>query len=78
MLQTDGDKKIELKPGLYMEHDEDVRMIFLHVLGGGGWGGGWHAVRSRPTKWHAFGGFVLQVGAVVVGFDRYFNYYKVQ
>ncbi|CAL5016202.1 unnamed protein product [Urochloa decumbens] len=38
---TDGDKKIELKPGYYMEHDKDV-------------------------------------GAVVVGFDRYFNYYKVQ
>ncbi|KAF7017103.1 hypothetical protein CFC21_030593 [Triticum aestivum] len=38
---TDGDKKIELKPGFYMEHDKDV-------------------------------------GAVVVGFDRYFNYYKVQ
>lgn len=37
---TDGDKKIELKPGFYMEHDEDVR-------------------------------------AVVVEFDRYFNYYKV-
>ncbi|XP_030472254.2 phosphoglycolate phosphatase 1A, chloroplastic-like [Syzygium oleosum] len=37
----DGGKKIELKPGYYMEHDEDV-------------------------------------GAVVVGFDRYFNYYKVQ
>ncbi|KAF7847280.1 hypothetical protein BT93_L3126 [Corymbia citriodora subsp. variegata] len=37
----DGGKKIELKPGFYMEHDEDV-------------------------------------GAVVVGFDRYFNYYKVQ
>ncbi|KAL6903592.1 hypothetical protein ACP4OV_004405 [Aristida adscensionis] len=37
---TDGDKKIELKPGFYMEHDKDV-------------------------------------GAVVVGFDRYFNYYKV-
>jgi phosphoglycolate phosphatase len=73
VLQTDGDKKIELKPGLYMEHDEDVRMILLHVLGV------WHAVRSRPTKLHAFGGgFVLQVGAVVVGFDRYFNYYKVQ
>ncbi|ERN20116.1 hypothetical protein AMTR_s00066p00057600 [Amborella trichopoda] len=37
----DGNKKIELKPGFYMEHDENV-------------------------------------GAVVVGFDRYFNYYKVQ
>uniref|UniRef100_A0A9I9CXX8 phosphoglycolate phosphatase n=1 Tax=Cucumis melo TaxID=3656 RepID=A0A9I9CXX8_CUCME len=37
----DGGKKIELKPGFLMEHDEDV-------------------------------------GAVVVGFDRYFNYYKVQ
>ncbi|KAL2941472.1 Phosphoglycolate phosphatase 1B chloroplastic [Bienertia sinuspersici] len=37
----DGDKKIELKPGFLMEHDESV-------------------------------------GAVVVGFDRYFNYYKVQ
>nr|GEW26128.1 phosphoglycolate phosphatase 1B, chloroplastic-like [Tanacetum cinerariifolium] len=37
----DGGKKIELKPGFYMEHDENV-------------------------------------GAVVVGFDRYFNYYKVQ
>ncbi|MFS7936494.1 putative phosphoglycolate phosphatase [Helianthus anomalus] len=40
-LQEDGGKKIELKPGFYMEHDKDV-------------------------------------GAVVVGFDRYFNYYKVQ
>ncbi|KAJ3675409.1 hypothetical protein LUZ60_004451 [Juncus effusus] len=38
---TDGDKKIELKPGFLMEHDHDV-------------------------------------GAVVVGFDRYFNYYKIQ
>ncbi|KAK3020500.1 hypothetical protein RJ639_045442 [Escallonia herrerae] len=37
----DGGKKIELKPGFLMEHDENV-------------------------------------GAVVVGFDRYFNYYKVQ
>lgn len=37
----DGQKKIELKPGYLMEHDENV-------------------------------------GAVVVGFDRYFNYYKVQ
>ncbi|CAI0376573.1 unnamed protein product [Linum tenue] len=37
----DGDKKIELKPGYFLEHDKDV-------------------------------------GAVVVGFDRYFNYYKVQ
>uniref|UniRef100_A0A7C9CCG6 phosphoglycolate phosphatase n=1 Tax=Opuntia streptacantha TaxID=393608 RepID=A0A7C9CCG6_OPUST len=37
----DGQKKIELKPGFLMEHDESV-------------------------------------GAVVVGFDRYFNYYKVQ
>ncbi|KAL2330143.1 hypothetical protein Fmac_017724 [Flemingia macrophylla] len=37
----DGGKKIELKPGFFMEHDENV-------------------------------------GAVVVGFDRYFNYYKIQ
>ncbi|KAK9082749.1 hypothetical protein Scep_029220 [Stephania cephalantha] len=37
----DGGKKIELKPGFLMEHDESV-------------------------------------GAVVVGFDRYFNYYKIQ
>ncbi|KZV29443.1 hypothetical protein F511_28399 [Dorcoceras hygrometricum] len=37
----DGGKKIELKPGFLMEHDENV-------------------------------------GAVVVGFDRYFNYYKIQ
>ncbi|KAI3988122.1 hypothetical protein MKX01_011911 [Papaver californicum] len=37
----DGGKKIELKPGFLMEHDESV-------------------------------------GAVVVGFDRNFNYYKVQ
>ncbi|CAA3021075.1 phosphoglycolate phosphatase 1B, chloroplastic-like [Olea europaea subsp. europaea] len=36
-----GEKKIELKPGYMMEHDENV-------------------------------------GAVVVGFDQYFNYYKVQ
>ncbi|XP_048325151.2 phosphoglycolate phosphatase 1A, chloroplastic isoform X2 [Ziziphus jujuba] len=39
--KEDGEKKIELKPGFRMEHDENV-------------------------------------GAVVVGFDRYFNYYKVQ
>jgi len=37
----DGDKKIELKPGFFLDHDKDV-------------------------------------GAVVVGFDRYFNYYKIQ
>lgn len=37
----DGGKKIELKPGYLMEHDENV-------------------------------------GAVVVGFDRNFNYYKIQ
>ena len=24
IVQTDGDKKIELKPGFYMEHDKDV------------------------------------------------------
>ncbi|CAI9773899.1 unnamed protein product [Fraxinus pennsylvanica] len=37
----DSEKKIELKPGYMMEHDENV-------------------------------------GAVVVGFDRYFDYYKIQ
>lgn len=37
----DGNKRIELKPGFLMEHDENV-------------------------------------GAVVVGFDRYVNYYKIQ
>eukprot|EP01018_Ginkgo_biloba_P032696 Gb_28313 [translate_table: standard] len=37
----DGDKKIQLKPGFLMEHDENV-------------------------------------GAVVVGFDRFINYYKIQ
>jgi len=37
----DGDKKIDLSPGNYMEHDKDV-------------------------------------GAVIVGFDRFFNYYKIQ
>lgn len=31
-MQSDGDKKIELKPGYYMEHDKDVRMIPLPVL----------------------------------------------
>lgn len=29
---TDGDKKIELKHGFYMEHDEDVCMVLLHIL----------------------------------------------
>jgi hypothetical protein len=27
ILQSDGDKKIELKPGFYMEHDKDVTTI---------------------------------------------------
>ena len=38
---ADGDKRISLKAGEFMEHDHDV-------------------------------------GAVVVGFDRYINYYKLQ
>ncbi|KAE9621993.1 putative phosphoglycolate phosphatase [Lupinus albus] len=37
----DGGKRIELKPGFLIDHDEDV-------------------------------------GAVIVGFHRYFNYFKVQ
>ena len=32
LMQTDGDKKIELKPGFYMEHDKDVSMIIVHLL----------------------------------------------
>jgi hypothetical protein len=28
-VQTDGDKKIELKPGFYMEHDKDVSVILF-------------------------------------------------
>lgn len=28
-FQEDGDKKIELKPGFMMEHDEDVKIVFL-------------------------------------------------
>ena len=31
-VQTDGDKKIELKPGFYMEHDKDVSMIIVPLL----------------------------------------------
>jgi hypothetical protein len=31
-MQSDGDQKIELKPGFYMEHDKDVCMILLPVL----------------------------------------------
>ena len=28
LLQADGDKKIELKPGFLMEHDKDVSLSF--------------------------------------------------
>jgi hypothetical protein len=31
-MQSDGDKKIELKPGFNMDHDNDVRMILLPIL----------------------------------------------
>lgn len=31
ILQGDGDKKIELKPGYMMEHDEDVSIHFRTI-----------------------------------------------
>lgn len=30
-LQEDGEKKIELKPGYMMEHDENVHILFVYV-----------------------------------------------
>lgn len=32
LLQDDGGKKIELKPGFYMEHDENVSYCFDNML----------------------------------------------
>lgn len=71
-MQTDGDKKIELKPGFYMEHDKDVCMNYDPSSRFCAW----YVVRTGTPNDEQFG--FLQVGAVVVGFDRYFNYYKVQ
>lgn len=36
-----------------------------------------HVVLDTETE-HSFTENAFQVGAVVVGFDRYFNYYKIQ
>lgn len=32
MIQEDGGKKIELKPGFLMEHDKDVKFFFSCLL----------------------------------------------
>lgn len=69
---ADADKKVELKPGYFLEHDKDVRIAerdHTHVF-----------VTSFLLRIsslmipmsHA------QVGAVVVGFDRHINYHKIQ
>ncbi|KMT11141.1 hypothetical protein BVRB_5g111290 [Beta vulgaris subsp. vulgaris] len=79
-------KKIELKPGYLMEHDENVgavvvgfdryfnyykvHCIFMFLVQEDGS----KKIELKP-------GYLMEhdenVGAVVVGFDRYFNYYKV-
>ncbi|KAH9670492.1 phosphoglycolate phosphatase 1A [Citrus sinensis] len=66
----DGGKKIELKPGFLMEHDKDVKFFLsclLFLCSG--------LLYLDLLQIETCGTYV---GAVVVGFDRYFNYYKVQ
>lgn len=84
---ADADKKVELKPGYFLEQDKDVMawgrmsMLCCVVL---------CSVIKKHDQLMRFCWFALmmiclhththttQVGAVVVGFDRHINYHKIQ